>query len=189
MLDRPQLADLVIPDLARWEDWSVMDRLVELFKNANDESSWVRVPVVNYLRACPLPKAKEQIDELAKIDPDTVKRANTFFPLAGAPAGSADNALDRLPRRAAEATTPATDCGVRKFRRTDGEGATTRPPSNARDSRHRRPPSGRAAFERRPRDPAPPANNLPVFGGLAAAAVLLACAFWAILKGGQHAAG
>ena len=33
MLDRPQLADLVIPDLARWEDWSVMDRLVELFKN------------------------------------------------------------------------------------------------------------------------------------------------------------
>ncbi len=34
MLDRPQLADLVIPDLARWEDWSVMDRLVELFKNA-----------------------------------------------------------------------------------------------------------------------------------------------------------
>ncbi len=60
MLDRPQLADLVIPDLARWEDWSVMDRLVELFKNSDDESSWVRVPVVNYLRACPLPEAKER---------------------------------------------------------------------------------------------------------------------------------
>ena len=29
MLDRPQLADLVIPDLARWEDWSVIDRLVD----------------------------------------------------------------------------------------------------------------------------------------------------------------
>ncbi|MEX2111856.1 MAG: hypothetical protein WD845_01640, partial [Pirellulales bacterium] len=40
MLDRPQLADLVIPDLARWEDWSVMDRLVELFKTSDDESSW-----------------------------------------------------------------------------------------------------------------------------------------------------
>ena len=82
MLDRPQLADLVIPDLARWEDWSVMDRLVELFKNADEESSWVRVPVINYLRACPLPEAKERIDELAKLDPETVKRANSFFPLA-----------------------------------------------------------------------------------------------------------
>jgi hypothetical protein len=47
MLDRAQLADLVIPDLARWEDWSVMDRLVELFKTADEESSWVRVPVIN----------------------------------------------------------------------------------------------------------------------------------------------
>ena len=89
MLDRPQLADLVIPDLARWEDWSVMDRLVELFKNADDESSWVRVPVINYLRACPLPKAKERIDELAKLDPETVKRANSFFPFAGGAAAAA----------------------------------------------------------------------------------------------------
>ncbi len=60
MLDRPQLADLVIPDLARWEDWSVMDRLVELFKTSDEESSWVRVPVINYLRACPLPEAQAQ---------------------------------------------------------------------------------------------------------------------------------
>lgn len=86
MLDRPQLADLVIPDLARWEDWSVMDRLVDLFKNADEESAWVRVPVVNYLRACPLPEAKERMAELAAIDPDAVKRANSFFPLAAAPA-------------------------------------------------------------------------------------------------------
>ena len=38
MLKRPQLADLVIPDLARWEDWSCMDELVDLFKNADDKS-------------------------------------------------------------------------------------------------------------------------------------------------------
>jgi hypothetical protein len=37
-----------------------------------------------------------------------------------------------------------------------------------------------------PADVAP--NNLPVFGGLAAAAVLLACAFWTLLKGGQQTA-
>lgn len=80
MLDRDDLADLVIPDLARWEDWSVMDKLVELFKAADPETSWVRMPVVNYLRACPLPKAKKVMAELEKLDPKTFKRARAFFP-------------------------------------------------------------------------------------------------------------
>jgi hypothetical protein len=83
MLDRPQLADLVIPDLARWEDWSQVERLVKLFKEADDKSSWVRVPVINYLRACPKPEAKVHIAELEKLDPEAVKRANTFFPFGG----------------------------------------------------------------------------------------------------------
>jgi hypothetical protein len=61
-----------------------MDRLFELYKTANEKNSWVRVPVVNYLRACPLPRAKELLQECEKIDPAAVKRANTFFP--GAPA-------------------------------------------------------------------------------------------------------
>ena len=81
MLDRPELADLVIPDLARWEDWSVMDQLVKLFKTADEKTSWVRVPVINYLRACPLPEAKQHLTALEKIDPDAVRRASTFFPV------------------------------------------------------------------------------------------------------------
>ncbi|MEW4452850.1 hypothetical protein AB1L30_09255 [Bremerella sp. JC817] len=80
MLDRPSLADLVIADFARWEDWSVMDKLVKLFKEANEETSWVRVPVIRYLMACPKPEAKEYLIQLEKIDPDAMKRAQTFFP-------------------------------------------------------------------------------------------------------------
>ena len=82
MLDRPELADLVIPDLARWEDWGAMDRLVQMFKESDKKSSWVRVPIVNYLRACPLQEAKDHLTELAKIDPDAIRRASTFFPFA-----------------------------------------------------------------------------------------------------------
>jgi hypothetical protein len=93
MLDRPELADLVIPDLARWEDWSAMDRLFELYKTADEKTSWVRVPVVNYLRACPLPKAKELLKECEKIDPQSVKRANTFFPTAPATPKPAEKAM------------------------------------------------------------------------------------------------
>ena len=91
MLDRPDLADLVIPDLARWEDWSIMDRMIQLFKDANPGSNFVRVPVVNYLEAASRQKnevgekAKSAIDELALIDPEAVKRAKAyaiFGPLA-----------------------------------------------------------------------------------------------------------
>jgi hypothetical protein len=94
MLQRPELADLVIPDLARWEDWGAIDQLMELYKTADEKSSWVRVPVVNYLRACPLPRAKELLKECEKIDPASVKRANSFFPTtpAAAPAPTPEKA-------------------------------------------------------------------------------------------------
>jgi hypothetical protein len=99
MLQRPELADLVIPDLAKWEDWTVMDKLFDLYKTANEKNSWVRVPVVNYLRASPLPKAKELLKECEKIDPAAVKRANTFFPGApSAPAPPADKASQAEPK-------------------------------------------------------------------------------------------
>lgn len=106
MLDRPQLADLVIPDLARWEDWSAMDRLVQLFKEADEQSSWVRVPVIKYLKECPLPEAKLHIEELAKIDPKVVQQANSFFPLVGAPAPPAQSA-DAAAAAAASADEPS----------------------------------------------------------------------------------
>ena len=78
MLDRPELADLVIPDLARYKDWTALSRLVELFKQADEGSSWVRVPVIQYLYGCPLPEAKVALEELEKLDPEAFKRANTF---------------------------------------------------------------------------------------------------------------
>lgn len=79
VLGRKDLADLVIPDLARWSDWSQIDRLTELFISADPENNWIRVPVVNYLRACPLPEAEVALEKLSEVDPESVKRANTFF--------------------------------------------------------------------------------------------------------------
>ena len=79
LLDRPKIADMIIPDLARWEDWSVMERLVQMFKDADEETSWLRVPIASYLRACPHPEAKNHIADLQKIDPDAIKRADFFL--------------------------------------------------------------------------------------------------------------
>ena len=79
VLHREALADLVIPDLARWQDWSQVETIKQLFLDADADNNWVRVPAVNYLRACPLPQAEAAIEELTKVDPESVRRANTFF--------------------------------------------------------------------------------------------------------------
>ncbi len=91
ILERPELADLVIPDLARWEDWTQVDKLVSLFEAADEKSTWVRVPVINYLRACPLPEAAAQMQHLKELDPAAYKRATSFFPIPKASAGSTDS--------------------------------------------------------------------------------------------------
>ncbi len=82
VLDRPKMADMVIPDLARWEDWSVMDRLVQMFKDCDsDETRWVRTPIISYLQACPHEQAKQHIQTLREIDPDAAKRADMLAEL------------------------------------------------------------------------------------------------------------
>ena len=79
LLNNPKMADMIIPDLARWEDWSLMERLVQMFKDADEDSNWLRVPVITYLHACPKPEAKKYIEELRKIDPEAVERADFFM--------------------------------------------------------------------------------------------------------------
>jgi hypothetical protein len=91
LLDRPKPADLVISDLTRGEDRSVVPRMAELCRNGNDrdQTLWCRVPIINYLRACPRPTAKTALEELTLLDPDAARQARFYF--SGAyepPAGS-----------------------------------------------------------------------------------------------------
>ena len=93
ILDRPELADLVIVDLGRWQDWSVSDRLMELYGAAGyDIPSTKRAIVRFYLTAeASKPKdateslpphvvtAQKHLKTLRETDPDTVKAAEEFF--------------------------------------------------------------------------------------------------------------
>jgi hypothetical protein len=107
MLDRPQLADTVIPDLARWEDWSVVERLFELFVAADPESSWIRVPVIKFFQACPLPAAKAHLEECAKLDQQAFRQAKSFMmPGAGGPSKSLRKAAP-VDTKAPAASTPS----------------------------------------------------------------------------------
>src|SRR5262249_36597807 len=95
-LDHKEFADQVIPDLARWEDWSAMPRLVKMFKDSPADD-WIRQPVVSFLLvAADQPgdvgaQAQASIKELEALDKDTVERArslqaSSIMPRAGAPA-------------------------------------------------------------------------------------------------------
>jgi hypothetical protein len=112
LLDEPKLADLVIADLARWQDWSVVGRLEELFTNANADNIFVREPVINYLKACPLPEAAAAVERLTAIDPEAVRRAATLAGFAGAlaakpaPAAAAAQGADGDPGDPSGATPP-----------------------------------------------------------------------------------
>jgi hypothetical protein len=72
------MADLIISDLARWEDWEVTDKLVKIFKESKQENRWLRVPIVAFLMASPEPRAKDYLAELKKLDPGSIERAELF---------------------------------------------------------------------------------------------------------------
>ena len=99
LLKNPEFADQVILDLSRWEDWSVMDQLVEMFKTS-DEKGYVRQPVVSYLTVASEQEgevgshAKVAMAELEKLDPDTVKTARSLmaFGALGRARGAASSA-------------------------------------------------------------------------------------------------
>jgi hypothetical protein len=52
LLDRPELSDLIIADLARWKDWSVQDRLMTMFDAENFQIPSIKRAIVRYMLAC-----------------------------------------------------------------------------------------------------------------------------------------
>lgn len=56
----PKTADFVLEDLARWKDWEALDQVLMLWET-RDKNTWLRYPISEYLKACPLPQARQQI--------------------------------------------------------------------------------------------------------------------------------
>ena len=93
LLGRPELADLVIADLARWKDWSIQGRLMTLYDDKEFNVPAIKRAIVRYMlvstkdvskdAAGPLPKhvdeGKKHLAALRKKDPKTVRDAERFF--------------------------------------------------------------------------------------------------------------
>lgn len=93
LLNRPELSDLVITDLARWKDWSVLDQLFSMYEKEEYNIPSIKRAIVRYYLVCSkdLPKEKEKDPEphvaaakkyllqLREKDPKTVSDAERFF--------------------------------------------------------------------------------------------------------------
>jgi len=92
LLDRPELSDLIIADLARWKDWTVQDRLMTMYDDEEFQIPSIKRAIVRYMMACIQAgnKDPDQNPELAASaekymavledkDPKTVRDAKRFF--------------------------------------------------------------------------------------------------------------
>lgn len=80
VLDNATFADLVVPDLSRWEDWGVMDRLAQMFQEA-EKTSYVRLPIATYMLIAAEQEgdvgeqAASHLEEFRQVDSQTVDDA------------------------------------------------------------------------------------------------------------------
>jgi len=107
LLDRPELADLVIADLARMKDWSVQERLLQMYDEEAYNIPSIKRAIVRFTLAATkdtgakkvdgdsaagsststqieeppahVVRAQKALEELEKRDPKTVHEAKRFF--------------------------------------------------------------------------------------------------------------
>lgn len=96
LLTRPELADLVIADLARWKDWSIQSQLMDMYGKEEYDIPSIKRAIVRFMLAstkdvttangepaADLPQhaqlGAKYLAELEQKDPKTVSEAKRFF--------------------------------------------------------------------------------------------------------------
>lgn len=92
LLSRPELADLVIADLARWKDWGVQEQLMDMYDQEDFDIPSIKRAIVRYFFYCSQdkPEGSEEtpdyavsaagyLQQLEEKDPKTVKNAKRFL--------------------------------------------------------------------------------------------------------------
>jgi len=93
LLKHPDLADLVVIDLARWEDWTLLDDVKAMYGAEPYDVPAIKRAIVGYLIACTkqrpedpaadvpafVTEAEAFLAELEESDPKTVKTARLLF--------------------------------------------------------------------------------------------------------------
>jgi hypothetical protein len=93
LLNHPRMADLVIVDLARWQDWEIMDQLAARYGTEQYADSHIKQAIVRYLKAAladgsnsgnetvPAHAARAAVllAQIKESDPETVRYVDRHF--------------------------------------------------------------------------------------------------------------
>ncbi|MEN0110331.1 MAG: hypothetical protein AAF805_06370 [Planctomycetota bacterium] len=212
LLDNAEFADQVIPDLARWEDWGVLERLGGMYESTFDPDAedapqkYVREPIVTYLDVAAeqeedadlARRANEWLAKIEPLDPEVVKRARSlraFGFLAQARAKPAVDAsvavgADGLPDTPGDPGALAAAQGG-ETRGYGAAGAAPDPTPPAARPAAGETPAGPPPIGQRPAGAAATEKAVPEPGRWALvglpllAVVILVGVFWLILRGGS----
>lgn len=66
-LNTREVAPTVLEDLTRWKDWDSLGQVLSLYENTSE--LWIRMAAVRYLKACPLPRARQALAKIRKEEP------------------------------------------------------------------------------------------------------------------------
>jgi len=85
VLNRPELVEIAIIDLACWEDWSIHERLTNLYGQPEYDDVPAKKAIVCFLIAGQKknPELRADLDKLRKRDPKFVKDTEAFFRRTG----------------------------------------------------------------------------------------------------------
>lgn len=92
-LDRDEFAEIVLPDLARWKDWSVLDRLIAQYGQAPFETDSGKLKIIQFAQACAkdlqtggetpqrVSAAKQFLSRIEQESPDLIRQTRRSAPL------------------------------------------------------------------------------------------------------------
>ena len=81
LLERDDLADLVITDLARWEDWESLPTIAGLWGQSGYEAAEICRAIVGYLCVCPADEARAARERIRLEAPDLVAEVESRLAL------------------------------------------------------------------------------------------------------------
>ena len=175
-LDHEAFADQVIPDLARWNDWEAMPRLVEMFNTKDPERQYIRQSVASYLLvAAEEPgqvgaDAKQALEQAERIDPEAVEMARKYSAFALMPRTSA---------RPAETPPDGSSSGATRVPPTTPKSESSADLASTKAAGKNAPPSAPLPAAAAPVPP----NRFKIIGVPILAAVILLAVFAVLLRG------
>lgn len=85
LLDEPDVADLAIEDLRKWQVWDLSDRILALKDKNSHDIPIIKRSILRYALQCPKDPAKTFVEERRKQDADAVQSSEELLKLESLP--------------------------------------------------------------------------------------------------------